>query len=34
MLQLINPETGKRQLTTRRGYKTKKELQTAVAKLN
>ncbi|MGZ9871796.1 site-specific integrase [Priestia endophytica] len=29
----INPETGKRQTTTRRGFKTKKEAQIAAAKL-
>lgn len=29
----INPETGKRQTTTRRGFKTKKEAQLAAAKL-
>ena len=29
----INPETGRRQTTTRRGFKTKKEAQIAVAKL-
>ncbi|MFP7300107.1 tyrosine-type recombinase/integrase [Neobacillus niacini] len=29
----INPQTGKRQTTTRRGFKTKKEAQTAAAKL-
>ncbi|RKQ17489.1 Arm DNA-binding domain-containing protein [Ureibacillus endophyticus] len=29
----INPETGKRQTTTRRGFKTKKEAQLAASKL-
>ena len=29
----INPETGKRQTTTRRGFKTKKEAQSAATKL-
>ncbi|MDM5356652.1 Arm DNA-binding domain-containing protein [Peribacillus sp. ACCC06369] len=29
----INPETGKRQTTTRRGFKTKKEAQLAFAKV-